>query len=93
MTIETICDLCVNAVIDAGYSESTIFNYEGVVRRFKRFCIERDVIEYSRDIGKKYADDVISKKTGKFSKNRYHAQGRFIRLINSYYITGTFIFC
>lgn len=27
-----------------------------------------------------------------FSKNRYHTQGRFIRLLNSYYSTGTFDF-
>lgn len=92
MTIETICDSCIKAVTDAGYNEATIFNYEGVVRRFKKFCIERDVIEYSRVIGKQYADDVISKKTGEFSKNRYYTQGRFIRLIDSYDITGIFDF-
>lgn len=34
MTIETICDACIKAVMDTGYNESTIFNYKGVVRRF-----------------------------------------------------------
>lgn len=92
MTIETICDSCIQAVMDAGYNESTILNYKGVVRRFKKFCIERGVTKYSCDIGKQYSDDVINKKTGKFSKNRYHTQGRFIRLINSYFNTGTFDF-
>lgn len=92
MTIDTICELCLQAVTDAGYNESTIFNYQGVVRRFKKFCTEKGVIEYSCDIGRQYTDDVISKKTGKFSKNRYHTQGRFIRLIDSYFNTGTFDF-
>jgi hypothetical protein len=92
MTIKTICELCLQAVTDAGYNESTILNYQGVIRRFKKFCIEKNVTEYSNDIGKQYANDVISKKTGKFSKNRYHTQGRFIRLIDSYFDTGTFDF-
>lgn len=92
MTIKTICELCLQAVTDAGYNESTILNYQGVIRRFKKFCIEKNVTEYSHDIGKQYANDVISKKTGKFSKNRYHTQGRFIRLIDSYFDTGTFDF-
>ncbi len=68
MTIKTICELCLQAVTDAGYNESTILNYQGVIRRFKKFCIEKNVTEYSNDIGKQYANDVISKKTGKFSK-------------------------
>ena len=63
-----------------------------MIRRFKQFCKERDVTLYSSEIGKDYADDVISKKTGKFSKNRYHTQGRFYRLIDSYFSTGTFDF-
>lgn len=92
MTIKTICELCLQAVTDAGYNESTIFNYQGVIRRFKKFCMEKNVTEYSYDIGTQYANDVISKKTGKFSKNRYHTQGRFIRLIDSYFDTGTFDF-
>ncbi len=92
MTIETICDECINAIKVAGYNKSTIFNYEGVIRWFKKFCLERGAAVYSYDIGKRYANDVISKKTGKFSNNRYHTKGRFIRLIDSYFITGTFDF-
>lgn len=92
MTIENICNSCIKAVKDAGYNESTIVNYKGVARRFKKFCIKVKVTEYTSDIGKKYADDVTSKKTGKFSKNRYHTQGRFIRLIDSYFNTGTYDF-
>ncbi|MDO5139474.1 MAG: site-specific integrase, partial [Oscillospiraceae bacterium] len=55
-------------------------------------CSERGIVEYSPESGKLYADDVISKVTGKFSKNRYHTQGRFIRLLDSYHRTGEFDF-
>lgn len=92
MTIDTICVKCIEAFREAGYNESTIINYNGVIRRFKEFCNERNILEYSCDIGKQYADDIISKKTGKFSLNRYHTQGRFIRLIDSYYNSGCFDF-
>lgn len=92
MTINEICTACINALRAEGYNESTIFNYEGVIRRFKQFCEERNITLYSSELGKAYADDVISKKTGKFSKNRYHTQGRFYRLIDSYFSTGTFDF-
>lgn len=92
MTIDEICEACINALRIEGYNESTIFNYEGVTRRFKQFCRDRQVTLYSSDIGEAYANDVISKKTGRFSKNRYHTQGRFYRLIESYFSTGDFDF-
>ena len=92
MTIDFICEACIKAVCNAGYNKSTVFNYEGVVRRFKRFCSEQNVTAYSCEIGKTYADDVISAKTGKFSLNRYHTHGRFIRLIDSYYLSESFDF-
>lgn len=92
MTIEYICNKCLDAIRNQGYSDSTVFNYEGVVRRFKIFCDERNVSDYSSKIGTAYAEDVISNKTGAFSKNRYHQQGRFYRLIDSYYLTGSFDF-
>lgn len=92
MTIETICTRCIEAVTNAGYSDATIFNYKGVIRRFKTFCSERGVTDYSSEIGKQYAADVISKKTGKFSLNRCHTQGRFFRLIDSYNRSGAFDF-
>ena len=92
MTINEICDACITAVRDAGYNESTVFNYEGVVRRFKQFCQKRNVTEYTSKIGQAYANDVISAKSGSFSLNRYHTQGRFFRLIDSYFVTGAFDF-
>lgn len=92
MLIEEICDQLIAALQDAGYNDSTIFNYRGVIRRFKKICEEEGVTEYDLDIGQRYADAVISNVTGKFSTNRYHTQGRFIRLLNSYYFNGEFDF-
>jgi integrase len=90
--INTICELLLEALQDVGYKESTVFNYQGAVRRFKAFCSEKNVTVYTTEFGKLYADDVISPETGQFSTERYHLQGRFIRLMNSYYSTGQFDF-
>ena len=68
MTIDEICELLLEALAGAGYNESTIFNCCGVIRRFKAYCRENDITEYSPDAEQTYADDVISAKTGKFSK-------------------------
>lgn len=90
MNIDNLCELLLEALAEAGFNESTLFNYRGVIRRFKSFCKEKGFSEYSTDVGQAYADDVISKKTGKFSKQRYFSQGRFVRLLNSYCLTGSF---
>ena len=92
MDISLLCSLLIDALRNAGYNESTIFNYQGVVRRFKAFCETKGVSKYSSEIGKMYADDVVSSLTGKFSKQRYISQGRFFRLVDSYYHTGEFDF-
>jgi len=92
MTNEAICTAVIEALREARYNESTIFNYQGVIRRFYQFCSEHGMTEYTPSFGNLYANDVISKKTGEFSLNRYYTQGRFIRLLDSYYETGIFDF-
>lgn len=90
MDIETICNLLIEALSEAGYNESTIFNYKGFIRRFKAFAQKRGASEYTPELGQAYAEDVISQKTGKFSKQRYFYNGRLSRLLTSYYNTGIF---
>lgn len=92
MDINFICSLLIDALRNAGYNESTICNYQGVVRRFKAYCETKAVTKYSSEIGKMYADDVVSSLTGKFSRQRHAIQGRFFRLLDSYYNTGKFDF-
>lgn len=90
MKIDTICNALLETLAEASYNESTLFNYRGVIRRFHAFSKEKGASEYTPELGQAYADDVISKKTGKFSKQRYFSQGRFARLLTSYYYTGSF---
>ena len=92
MDINNICALLIDALHGAGYNESTIFNYNGVIRRFKAFSKERGQTAYTPAYGKMYAEDVVSVKTGKFSSNRFYTQDRFIRFLDSYFLTGTFDF-
>ena len=51
MNIDTICALCIEALRNAGYNESTVFNYQGVIRRFKAFCKAKNVQEYTTELG------------------------------------------
>ena len=46
MTIDEICSACIDALRAEGYNESTIFNYEGVIRRFKQFCKDHNASAY-----------------------------------------------
>lgn len=38
MNIDNLCKLLLEALAEAGFKESTLFNYRGVIRRFKVFC-------------------------------------------------------
>jgi hypothetical protein len=55
MKIDTICALLIEALREASYNESAVFNYQGVIRRFKVFCREKGVTEYTPAFGKTYA--------------------------------------
>ena len=54
MDIDKICVLLINALHEAGYNESTIYNYHGVVRRFKAFSNEKGKSTYTPALGKTY---------------------------------------
>lgn len=90
MDLDTICSLLIDALQDAKYSPGTIFLYQGEVRRFKEFCWEKGITDYTSEIGKDYADDVISPRTRKYSAARHFLHGRLTRLLDSYISTGQF---
>lgn len=92
MEIEEIGSMLIKALENANYKESTVFNYRGVLRRFKAFCDGKGVTEYSSEIGAEYANAVISPKTGKYSAERHFLQMRFIRFVESFMATGNFVF-
>ena len=50
MNIDNLCKLLLEALAEACFSESTLFNYRGVIRRFKAFCKENG---YSESLEKK----------------------------------------
>ena len=50
MNIDNICKLLLKALSEAGFNESTLLNYRGVIRRFKAFCKENG---YSESLKKK----------------------------------------
>ena len=45
MNIDNLCKLLLEALAEAGFSESTLFNYRSVIRRFKAFCKEKGYSE------------------------------------------------
>ncbi len=92
MEIEEIGNRLIEALENANYKDSTVCNYRGVLRRFKAFCGEKGVTEYSLEIGAEYANAVISPKTGKYSGERHFLQMRFIRFLDSFTETGSFVF-
>lgn len=47
MEIEEIGNRLIKALENANYKDSTVFNSRGVFRRFKAFCGEKGVTEYS----------------------------------------------
>jgi hypothetical protein len=42
MTIETICNLLLDALTEAGFNESTLFNYKGVILCQEKVQIKND---------------------------------------------------
>ena len=56
MNIDNLCKLLLEALAEAGFIESTLFNYRGVIRRFKAFCKENG---YSESLEKKAVSKAI----------------------------------
>ena len=92
MDINTVCSKLINALQEAQYNESTIANYRRATKRFKKFCNRLGVSEYNSEVGRLYAEDVISPRTRKYSEQRRRLQARFVRLIDSFVFTGQFDF-
>ena len=90
--IDDLCDAFIAAITDVGYASKNIENYKQVSNRFKKFCAENDYDTYTANIGQMFADNVFNEKTGELVRYRYVMYGRFVRLINSFYLQGTFDF-
>ena len=82
MKIDTICNSLLETLIQAGYNENTIFNYRGVIRRFKAFCKEKEAFEYTPELGQSYADDVISKKNREVQQTALFLTGKVCKIVD-----------
>lgn len=90
--IDNLCDAFIAALTNAGYAQKNIENYKQVSNKFKRFCTENGYDTYTVNIGQMFADNVFNEKTGEVVRYRHVMYGRFVRLINSFYLQGTFDF-
>lgn len=90
--IDNLCDAFIAALTNAGYALKNIENYKQICNRFKRFCTENSYDTYAINIGQVFADNVFNEKTGEVVGYRRVMYGRFVRLINIFYLQGTFDF-
>ena len=90
--INDLCEAFLAALTNAGYAVKSIENYKQVSNRFKKFCAENGYDTYTVNIGQIFADYVFNEETGAFVGYRNVMYGRFVRLINSFYLQGTFDF-
>lgn len=90
--INDLCEAFLAALTNAGYAVKSIENYKQVSNRFKKFCTENGYDTYTVNIGQIFADNVFNEETGAFVGYRNVMYGRFVRLINSFYLQGTFDF-
>lgn len=90
--IDNLCDAFIAALTNAGYALKNIENYKQICNRFKRFCTENSYDTYAVNIGQMFADNMFNEKTGEVVGYRRVMYGRFVRLINSFYLQGTFDF-
>ena len=89
--INDLCEAFLAALTNAGYAVKSIENYKQVSNRFKKFCAENGYDTYTVNIGQIFADNVFNEETGAFVGYRNVMYGRFVRLINSFYMIALLV--
>ena len=56
-----LCDELLKFVKEQGFKESTLVRYRRSLDGFIKFCNDRDVINYTPEIGQEFANDLIPK--------------------------------
>lgn len=90
--IDDLCDAFITALAGAGYARKNIENYKQISNRFKKFCAENGYDAYTLNVGQMFANNIFNEKTGELVRYRHIMYGRFVRLINSFYLQGAFDF-
>lgn len=87
MTVTGIGSVVVAELRAAGYTESTIGQYEKSIRALTRFAEEHGG-RYTPAVGAAFAAMTRSPRTGRFSTQRRSDYGRLARVFDSYVTTG-----
>ncbi len=86
-TVMGIGSVVVKELRAAGYTDSTIGQYEKTIKVLTRFAEERDGM-YTPALGARFAAMTISPRTGRFSAQRRFDYGRLVSVFDSYLRNG-----
>lgn len=86
-TVTQIASVVIAELRAAGYSESTIGQYEKTVKALARFAEERGGV-YTPSLGAAFESMTLSPRTGRFSAQRRFDYVRLVSVFDSYVQTG-----
>ena len=86
-----ICDELVKFITEQGFNKSTINCYRTNLETFKKFCNERMISFYTREIGEEFTNDIYSPKTKCNSKGRYKFRRMLVRHFNHFLEYGEYV--
>jgi hypothetical protein len=86
-TVTQIASVVIAELRAAGYSESTIGQYEKTVKALARFAEEPGGV-YTPSLGAAFESMTLSPRTGRFSAQRRFDYGRLVSVFDSYVQTG-----
>ena len=87
-----LCDELFKFVKEQGFKESTLVRYRRSLDGFIKFCNDRDVINYTPEIGQEFANDLIPKGKNKVSVDRKCFRRKAVQHFNHYLEYGYFVF-
>ena len=87
-TVEQLGGVVIDAIRAAGYSESTIGQYEKTIRYLKGFVADRGEVVYAPSLGAEFAAMTTSPRTGRFSAQRRFDYRRLVTLFDGLLDTG-----
>jgi integrase len=86
-TVEQLGGVVIDALLAAGYLESTVGQYEKTIRYLKGFVADRGGV-YTPALGAGFAAMTTSPRTGRFSAQRRFDYRRLVTLFDGYLTTG-----
>ena len=87
-----LCDELFKFVKEQGFKESTLTRYRRNLDGFIKFCNDRDVVNYTPEVGREFANDLIPKGSTKVSADRKSFRKKAVQHFNHYLEYGYFVF-